>query len=259
MIAGVCLIVSFTSMHSIAAQPFEGEYENAALRDYKCEEGTGSLNCAQTWREAANWCLTMECPGIQRKHVDRPGEHKLCFEACRTSRAVKAPEGGSQYSKGISYHFLGRQAIAGLGENFVTSTTQPTVMVIGVINNGQVQAGTPVTSNQYTPVDSNGCSCSWIPSDNCQSHDSCAASCRDANPWGPCSQRNVVMPFRQAWATSNQYSPSKKAHLHPMSLNLIIMAAAAGGISIMLAVMRHNHNSQRAHLLLTDAEATEDA
>jgi len=51
----------------------------------------------------------------------------------------------------------------------------------------------------------------------------------------------------------------KASNLHPMSLNLIIMAAAAGGISVMLAVMRHNHNSQRAHLLLTDAEATEDA
>merc|ERR1712217_409682 len=180
----------------------------------------------------------------------------LCFEACRTSRAVKASEGGSQYSNGMSYHFLARQTIAGLGENFVTSTTQPTVMVIGVVQGGSPY--TPVNSNQQ-PVDSNGCSCSWIPSDNCQSHDSCAASCRDANPWGPCSQRNVVMPFRQAWATSNQYSPSKKAHLHPTYLNLIIMAAAAGGISIMLAVMRHNHNSQRTHLLLTEAEATEDA
>jgi len=212
----------------------------------------------------------MECPGIQRKHVDRPGEHKLCFEACRTSRAVKAPEGGSQYSKGISYHYLGRQAIAGLGGNSVTSTAQPTVMVIGVIDGARVQAGshytpvnsnqyTPVNSNQHTPVDSNGCSCSWILSDNCQSHDSCAASCRDANPWGPCSQRNVVIPFSQAWATSNKHSPSKKANLHPMSLNLIIMAAAAGGISVMLAVMRRNHNSQRAHLLLTEAEVTEDA
>lgn len=255
--------MSFTCMHSIAAQPFEGEYENAALRNYKCQEGTGSLNCAQTWREAANWCLTMECPGIQRKHVDRPGEHKLCFEVCRTSRAVKAPEGGSQYSKGISYHFLGRQAIAGLGGNSVTSAAQPTVKVIGVIPGDYTPANsnqyTPVNSIQHTPVDSNGCSCSWIPSDNCQSHDSCAASCRDANPWGPCSQRNVVVHFRQAWATSNQHSPSKKAHLHPMSLNLIIMAAAAGGITVMLAVMRHNHNSQRAHLLLTEAEATEDA
>jgi len=176
-------------------------------------------------------------------------------------KSSEGPGGGSQYSKGISYHFLGRQTIAGLGDNFVTSTTQSTVVVIGVIKDA-VQAGTPVTSNQYTPVDSNGCSCSWIPSDNCQSHDQCAASCRDANPWGPCSQRNVgnvVMPFSQAWATSNHYSPSKKANLHPMSLNLIIMAAAAGGVSIMLAVMRHNHNSQRTHLLLTEAEATEDA
>ena len=198
----------------------------------------------------------MECPGIQRKHVNRPGEHKLCFEACRTSRAVKAPEGGSQYSEGISYHFLGRQAIAGLGGNSVTSTARPTVMVVGVIQGATVQAG-----SQNTPVDSNGCSCSWIPSDNCQSHDSCAASCRDATPWGPCSQGNVkvVMPFLKAWLTSNQHSPSKKAHLHPMALNLIIMAVAAGGISIMLAVMRRNHSAQRAHLLLTEAEVTEDA
>merc|ERR1712048_1500748 len=199
-IAGVCLMVSFTFMQSIAAQPLEGEYENAALRDYKCEEGTGSLNCAQTWREAANWCLTMECPGIQRKHVDRPGEHNLCFEACRTSRAVKASEGGSQYSKGISYHFRGRQSIAGLGGNSVTSTAQPTVMVI--LDGARVQAGPQyphVTSNHYTPVDSNGCSCSWIPSDNCQIHDSCADNCRAANPWGPCGHGNTIVG---AWLTS---------------------------------------------------------